>query len=147
VIVLERPAILDANGQIRDLSSVIENIQPGVLGAAGLGGIRRLRAEELPSIQGRPRIGPPISGVGKIVLIGLNYRDHAAESGLPVPERPIIFLKATTVISGPFDPVVMPRDAKAVDWEVELGIHAALARSSLVGRFSTPAGRHSGAIL
>ena len=78
--------------------------------------------EELPSVPAEPRIGPPISGVGKIVLIGLNYRDHAAESGLPVPDRPIVFLKATTAISGPFDPVVLPRDAKTVDWEVELGI-------------------------
>ena len=118
----ERPGMLDISGRIRDLSQLVDDIRPSILGPESLARIRRARVEELPSVPGEPRIGPPISGVGKIVLIGLNYRDHAAESGLPVPERPIVFLKATTAISGPFDPIVLPRDAKTVDWEVELGI-------------------------
>lgn len=118
----ERPAILDAAGRLRDLSAVVKDICPEVLGTDGLAMLRRQRAEALPLVAESTRIGPPISDVGKIVLIGLNYRDHAAESGLPVPERPIIFLKATTAIVGPFDRVVMPKDAKTLDWEVELGV-------------------------
>jgi 2,4-didehydro-3-deoxy-L-rhamnonate hydrolase len=118
----ERPAMLDLDGRIRDLSEIVEDIRPETLSPESLARLRQVRVDGLRSVLGKPRIGPPISGVGKIVLIGLNYRDHAAESGLPVPERPIVFLKATTSISGPFDPVIMPRDAKMVDWEVELGI-------------------------
>jgi 2,4-diketo-3-deoxy-L-fuconate hydrolase len=118
----ERPGVLDLDGRIRDLSGMVEDIRPSCLSPTSLARLRQLRLDNLPLVPGEPRIGPPISEVGKIVLIGLNYRDHAAESGLPVPERPIIFLKATTAISGPFDPVIMPREAKTVDWEVELGI-------------------------
>jgi len=118
----ERPGIVDADGRLRDLSPIVPDIGPDVLSPQGLAKLRSLRIAELPLVPGNPRIGPPISGVGKIVLIGLNYRDHAAESGLPVPQRPIIFLKATTAISGPFEPVVMPQEARMVDWEVELGI-------------------------
>jgi 2,4-diketo-3-deoxy-L-fuconate hydrolase len=118
----ERPGILDDDGRVRDLSQVIRDIDPEALPANNLAKLRGLRIAGLPLVPDNFRIGPPISRVGKIVLIGLNYRDHAAESGLPVPKRPIVFLKATTAISGPFDPVVMPREARTVDWEVELGI-------------------------
>ena len=118
----ERPGVLDAGGRIHDLSGVVADIRSEALGPRALAEIRRLDVGTLPMVRGKPRLGPPIAGVGKIVLIGLNYRDHAAESGLPVPKQPIVFLKATTAISGPFDPIVMPRDAKTIDWEVELGI-------------------------
>jgi 2,4-didehydro-3-deoxy-L-rhamnonate hydrolase len=118
----ERPGILDDAGRLRDLSAVVKEICPEVLGIDGLAMLHRQRPETLPLVPEPVRIGPPISGVGKIVLIGLNYRDHAEESGLPVPERPIIFLKATTAIVGPFDCIVMPKEAKTLDWEVELGI-------------------------
>jgi 2,4-diketo-3-deoxy-L-fuconate hydrolase len=118
----ERPGLLDDEGAVRDLSQVVRDIEPAILGAEGIHKLRHIRVQDLPVVRGNHRLGPPIAGVGKIVLIGLNYRDHCAESGLPVPERPIVFLKATTAISGPYDPVVLPREAKTVDWEVELGI-------------------------
>jgi 2,4-diketo-3-deoxy-L-fuconate hydrolase len=118
----EQPAMLDEASRIRDLSNVLKDIGPEVLSPDGLVALGRIKPETLPLVSEASHIGPPISGVGKLVLIGLNYRDHARESGLPVPERPIVFLKATTAITGPFDCIVMPKEAKTVDWEVELGI-------------------------
>jgi 2-keto-4-pentenoate hydratase/2-oxohepta-3-ene-1,7-dioic acid hydratase in catechol pathway len=118
----ERPGCITADGTLRDLSQCVSDISPAVLDHEALAKLAAFDDGQLPVVQGQTRIGPPLTGVGKIVLIGLNYRDHAAESGLPVPKRPVIFLKATTALSGPTDPVVIPRDAIAVDWEVELGI-------------------------
>ena len=119
---VERPGRIGADGALRDLSQHISDISPPVLARDALARLAALDDARLPVVHGRHRLGPPVGGVGKIVLIGLNYRDHAAKSGLPVPERPVVFLKATTALSGPTDPVVMPLDARTVDWEVELGI-------------------------
>lgn len=116
----ERPGMLDAAGVIRDLSGVIGDIDGSVLGAEELGRLRALNPAELPAVTGSPRIGPCVGNVGKLIGIGLNYSDHAAESGLPVPTEPIAFMKATTAISGPFDDVELPETAVKTDWEVEL---------------------------
>ncbi len=114
----EKPGILDAQDRIRDLSSVVADID-----GVALGKLRGLRdIEALPLVPGTPRLGACISGVGKFICIGLNYADHAAESGAEIPKEPIIFFKATSAISGPNDDLVLPRGAHKVDWEVELGL-------------------------
>ena len=113
----ERPAVIDAEGRLRDLSGVVPDLAGPVLGA-----LPRLDPEALPLVPGAPRLGPPVAGIGKIVGIGLNYSDHAAEIGAPAPAEPIVFLKATTALAGPHDPVVLPRGSAKTDWEVELGI-------------------------
>jgi len=113
----ERPAVLDAEGRLRDLSGVVPDIAGEVLGS-----LPRLNPEALPLVPGAPRLGPPVGGIGKLVAIGLNYSDHAAELGAEPPEEPVVFLKATTALNGPNDPVVMPRGSAKTDWEVELGI-------------------------
>ena len=119
---LERPGLIAPDGSLRDLSDHLHDIVPEVLAPERLAKLAEIDPYRLPKVPGSPRLGHPVAGVGKIVLIGLNYRDHAAESGLPVPERPVVFLKAVSALSGPTDPVVIPRDASTVDWEVELGI-------------------------
>jgi len=113
----ERPAVLDAEGRLRDLSGVVPDIAGEVLGS-----LPRLNPEALPLVPGAPRLGPPVGGIGKLVAIGLNYSDHAAELGAEPPEEPVVFLKAPTALNGPNDPVVMPRGSAKTDWEVELGI-------------------------
>ncbi|MGR3460630.1 MAG: fumarylacetoacetate hydrolase family protein [Roseovarius sp.] len=113
----ERPAVLDAEGRLRDLSGVVPDLAGEVLGA-----LPRLNPEALPLVPGAPRLGPPVGGIGKIVGIGLNYSDHAAELGAEPPTEPVVFLKALTALGGPNDPVVMPRGSAKTDWEVELGI-------------------------
>ncbi|MBA3624544.1 MAG: fumarylacetoacetate hydrolase family protein [Methylibium sp.] len=122
----EKPGLIDSQGTLRDLSSVLPPGSGGLhlpaLGLAGLARLRRLDATALPRVRGTPRLGVPFTGISKFVGIGLNYRDHAAEAGLPVPSEPIVFMKATTSISGPDDPIEMPPDAQKVDWEVELGV-------------------------
>jgi 2-keto-4-pentenoate hydratase/2-oxohepta-3-ene-1,7-dioic acid hydratase in catechol pathway len=118
----ERPALLDAGGVLRDLSAVVPDITPSVLGDATLERLRTLRAARLPVINGQPRIGCPVAGIGKFVAIGLNYADHAAEAGMPLPKEPIIFMKATSCIQGPDDDVMLPKGSKKSDWEVELGV-------------------------
>jgi 2-keto-4-pentenoate hydratase/2-oxohepta-3-ene-1,7-dioic acid hydratase in catechol pathway len=122
----EKPGLIDADGMLRDLSGVLPTDCGGLhlpaLGMAGLSRLRRLDPATLPRVRGAPRLGVPFTGISKFVGIGLNYRDHAAEAGLPVPEEPIIFMKATTCISGPNDPIEMPPGALKVDWEVELGV-------------------------
>ena len=114
----EKPGILDARGRIRDLSSVVADIDGAALGK--LSGLRDIEA--LPLVPGTPRLGACITGVGKFICIGLNYADHAAESGAEIPKEPIIFFKATSAISGPNDDLVLPRGSHKVDWEVELGL-------------------------
>jgi 2,4-diketo-3-deoxy-L-fuconate hydrolase len=117
----EKPGLIDADGTLRDLSRVVRDITPAVLSPAGLKRLRAVKPSRLPVVRGRPRLGCPVSGVGKIVCIGLNYTDHAHEVGLPLPAEPLVFLKATSAITGPGDAIVRPRDAVKLDYEVELG--------------------------
>lgn len=118
----EKPGLIDAEGKLRDLSGVIKDIGPDQLGDAALARLRKLKTANLPLVNGSPRMGSPVSGVGKFIAIGLNFADHAAESGLPIPKEPIVFMKATTCIQGPNDPVMLPKGSKKTDWEVELGV-------------------------
>lgn len=118
----EKPGLLDSQGKIRDLSAVVGDIAGNVLCADGLAKLRGIDPASLPEVQGTPRLGPPVGRVGKFICVGLNYADHAAESGMAVPEQPVIFMKATTAICGPFDNVVIPRGSEKTDWEVELGV-------------------------
>jgi len=117
----EKPGLLDDAGQIRDLSGVIGDIGPDVLSPDGLAKLRAVDPATLPVVEGNPRLGTPLTGVGKFIAVGLNYSDHAIESGMAIPKEPILFTKATTCIVGPNDPVVLPADATKADWEVELG--------------------------
>ena len=118
----ERPGLIDASGALRDLSGVIDDLHLPTLGLAGLGRLCRLDPLSLPRVRGTPRLGLPFTGISKFVGIGLNYRDHAAETGMPVPTEPIIFMKATTCLAGPDDDVQLPPDSHKTDWEVELGV-------------------------
>lgn len=118
----EKPGLIDAEGQLRDLSDVISDIGPDQLGDAALDTLRQLATDHLPVVEGLPRLGSPLTGTRKFIAIGLNYADHAAESGLPIPAEPIVFMKATSCIQGPNDPVMLPRDSVKTDWEVELGV-------------------------
>ncbi|MBK5926828.1 fumarylacetoacetate hydrolase family protein [Rhodobaculum claviforme] len=118
----ERPGMIDAAGGLRDLGGVVPDIAGDTLSDAGLARLRALDPATLPEVPADTRLGPCVGGVGKIICIGLNYADHAAEAGMPVPPEPVVFLKATSAISGPHDPVRIPRDAAKTDWEVELAI-------------------------
>lgn len=117
----ERPGLVDAAGQLRDLSAHVRDIDPDTL-STKLDRLKQLDADQLPIVEGSKRLGPPVAGVGKIVCIGLNYVDHAAEAKMKVPSEPLIFMKATTAISGPNDPVMLPKGAAKADWEVELAL-------------------------
>jgi 2-keto-4-pentenoate hydratase/2-oxohepta-3-ene-1,7-dioic acid hydratase in catechol pathway len=118
----EKPGLIDGRGQLRDLSALIQDIGPEQLSDAALGKLRELNTDDLPLIDGSPRLGSPVSGVPKFIAIGLNYADHAAESGLPIPSEPVVFTKATSCIQGPNDEVMLPRSSVKTDWEVELGV-------------------------
>lgn len=118
----ERPGVLDAAGRIRDLSAHVDDIAGGALTPEGLARLRALDVEPLPRIEGRPRIGPCVGRIGKFVCIGLNYADHAAESGLPIPAEPVVFGKWTSAVCGPDDDIRIPRGSRKTDWEVELGV-------------------------
>ena len=118
----EKPGLLDADGGIRDLSGIVDDIAGDTLLPESLDRLHRLDAKTLPAVSGKPRIGPCVGRVGKFICVGLNYSDHAAESGMAVPAEPIIFMKATSAIIGPNDDVVLPRGSKKSDWEVELGV-------------------------
>lgn len=118
----EKPALLDRNGVLRCLAEVVDDIAGESLSPASLGKLAVLDPSRLPAVGGSPRIGPCVGSVGKLMCVGLNYADHAAESGLPVPAEPILFSKATSAISGPYDDVIVPRGSVKTDWEVELGI-------------------------
>jgi len=118
----EKPGMLDHLDQIRDLSGVIDNLDAQTISPAGLKKLRAIKPESLPLVKGKPRLGVPYTGISKFVAVGLNYSDHAAEAEMPVPSEPILFMKTTTSITGPNDPVVLPKDAQKGDWEVELGI-------------------------
>lgn len=119
----ERPGLIDDAGRIRSLADVVDDIAGDVLSSAGLDRLRALDPAALPLVEGETvRLGPCVGGVGKFVCIGLNYADHAAESGLKVPPEPVIFMKATSAVCGPNDPVEIPRGSEKTDWEVELGV-------------------------
>lgn len=119
---MERPAVLDSDGIIRDLSNIVDDINGASITDEALQKILALNLKSLPEVMSNPRIGPCVGNVGKFICIGLNYSDHAAESGLDVPTEPIIFSKATSAICGPNDDVELPRGSVATDWEVELGV-------------------------
>ncbi len=119
---LEKPGLLDQAGRIRDLSGVIQDIGPETIAPASLAKLRAIAPESLPLVESQPRIGAPLANIGKFIAIGLNYSDHAVEAGMAIPTEPILFMKATSCIIGPNDPVVLPKDATKGDWEVELGI-------------------------
>jgi 2,4-diketo-3-deoxy-L-fuconate hydrolase len=118
----EKPALLDSDGRLRDLSGHVADITPEVLDADSLARLARLDTLELPLVTGDPRIGAPLAGIGKFIAIGLNYSDHAQESGMAAPAEPVVFMKATSCICGPNDDVVKPRRSVKMDWEAELGI-------------------------
>ena len=118
----EKPAILHTDGTYRDLSSVVGDLKGDALTPAGIAKIRAANHASLPVLDKNQRIGPCVGHVGKFICIGLNYADHAAETGAPIPAEPIIFMKATSAVIGPNDDVMIPKNAKKPDWEVELGI-------------------------
>jgi 2,4-diketo-3-deoxy-L-fuconate hydrolase len=118
----ERPGVLHSDGSIRDLSGVVADIGGPALLPDSIARLRTLDLGTLPKVTGTPRLGPCVAGVGKFICVGLNYSDHAAESNMPVPTEPIIFMKATSSICGPNDEVVLPRGSQKSDWEVELGV-------------------------
>ena len=118
----EKPGMIDENGKIRDLSDVIDDINGNTISPESLDKLRSLDVSSLPQVTGNPRIGPCVNKVGKFLCIGLNFSDHAAETGLEPPEEPILFSKATSAIIGPNDNVEIPRTSTATDWEVELGV-------------------------
>jgi 2,4-didehydro-3-deoxy-L-rhamnonate hydrolase len=118
----ERPALIDANGKFRDLSGVVADVAGDVLNRKSLDKLRALDITTLQQMAQDTRIGPAVGQVGKVICVGLNFRDHAKESGLPLPDQPILFMKATTAICGPNDDVKIPRGSSKTDWEVELGV-------------------------
>jgi ureidoglycolate lyase len=118
----EKPGILDAEGRIHELSGVVADITPETLAPAALDRLRQTGVDALPLVPGTPRIGPCVGDVSKVVCVGLNYRDHANETGAQIPTEPILFMKAPSSISGPNDDIVLPRGAEKGDWEVELGL-------------------------
>ena len=118
----EKPGLIDDEGKLRDLSGVIDDIGPEQLSDKGIKKLSKIPQADLPLVRGNPRMGVPVAKVGKFIGIGLNYYDHAEEMNLPIPKEPIVFMKATTSLSGADDPVMLPKGSKKTDWEVELGI-------------------------
>ncbi|MEO8847280.1 MAG: fumarylacetoacetate hydrolase family protein [Casimicrobiaceae bacterium] len=118
----EKPGLIDADGKLRDLSRKVKDIDGSTLSPASLAALRKLDARKLPLVKGKPRLGPCVATPPKFVAIGLNFVDHAKETGSPIPAHPIVFFKAETSIVGPNDNIMLPRDSTQTDWEVELGI-------------------------
>jgi 2-keto-4-pentenoate hydratase/2-oxohepta-3-ene-1,7-dioic acid hydratase in catechol pathway len=118
----EKPGLIDADGKLRDLSGVIADVTPEHLSDKALAKLAKLKTDKLPLVKGKKRFGAPVARVGKFIAIGLNYADHAAESNMPIPKEPIVFMKSTTCIQGPDDDVMLPKGSTKTDWEVELGI-------------------------
>jgi 2,4-diketo-3-deoxy-L-fuconate hydrolase len=118
----EKPGLIDGDGALRALAGEIDDIDGGTLSPASLKRLRRIKPQTLPKVRGNPRLGQPLTGINKIVCIGLNYTDHAKEVGMPLPEMPIVFLKPTSSLTGPNDPIRLLADSKHGDWEVELGV-------------------------
>jgi 2-keto-4-pentenoate hydratase/2-oxohepta-3-ene-1,7-dioic acid hydratase in catechol pathway len=118
----EKPGLVDAQGAVRDLSSVISDLDAKALSPEGLAVLGQIDPTTLPFVPARSRLGCPVAFVSKLICVGLNYADHAKESGNPIPSEPVLFLKASSAISGPNDDIVIPRDSQKTDWEVELGV-------------------------
>jgi len=118
----ERPAMMDEDGKLRDLSHILPDIGPAELSPSALDALRAINPGDLPLIEGGPRVGVPVAGIGKFIAIGLNYADHAREAGLEPPPEPIFFTKAISCLNGPNDDVMIPRGSEKTDWEVELGV-------------------------
>jgi 2-keto-4-pentenoate hydratase/2-oxohepta-3-ene-1,7-dioic acid hydratase in catechol pathway len=118
----EKPGMIDADGTLRDLSAHVADISGATLGDDNIAKLRALDPATLPAVEGSPRMGACVGDIGKFMCIGLNYADHAAETGADIPEHPILFMKANSAITGPNDDVVMPRGSTKTDWEVELGV-------------------------
>jgi 2-keto-4-pentenoate hydratase/2-oxohepta-3-ene-1,7-dioic acid hydratase in catechol pathway len=118
----ERPGLVDAQGVLRDLSMLLADIGPAQLNPRTLAALAAIDAARLPAVEGQPRLGCPVGGVGKIVCVGLNYRDHALEAGMQPPAEPVLFMKAVTALAGPNDALRIPPGSVKTDWEVELGI-------------------------
>ena len=118
----EKPGLLDEEGRIRNLSDKINDIDGAFLASDRLAQITKLEMDSLPLVEGTTRLGPPVAGVGKIIAVGINYTAHGEEAKIDIPEQPILFSKAVTSLSGPNDPVVLPKDSVKGDWEVELGV-------------------------
>lgn len=118
----EKPGAIDEDGAIRDLSTVIPDLSAAAISDGTLARLRGLDLRSLPSVNGTPRLGIPVNGIGKIVCAGMNYSDHCIEAGFPIPEQPALFMKATSALSGPVDDIVIPPSATQVDWEIELAV-------------------------
>jgi len=118
----EKPGLIDRAGKLRDLSEVVADIDADILGPRPLSRLAKLKPDSLPAVRGAPRIGPCVARVGNFIAVGLNYADHAAESGQPVPKEPVLFNKAPSCIVGPNDDIVIPKASRKTDWEVELAI-------------------------
>ena len=118
----EKPGMLDEQGDIRDLSTIVSDISPAIIDAGDLDGLKSVDPASLPRVEDNPRLGPCVGRIGKFVCIGLNYSDHAEETGMPIPTEPIVFMKTTSSISGPNDDIELIRGSVKTDWEVELGI-------------------------
>jgi len=118
----EKPGLIDAQGHLRSLEGVIDDVTPEHLSDKTIARLAKLKTDKLPLVRGKQRMGCPVAGTRKFVAIGLNYREHAAEAGLPLPKEPIIFFKAITSLQGPNDDVMLPRGSKKGDWELELGV-------------------------
>jgi len=116
----EKPGVVDAQGAIRDLSGIVKDIDATSVSPEGIAKLKGVNLESLPKVSGKPRLGSPIANVPKLICIGLNYADHAKESNLPIPPEPVVFMKAITAITGPYDDVKLPKGSKKGDWEVEL---------------------------
>src|SRR5947208_8956195 len=116
----EKPGLIDKTGQLRDLSGQIKELNGEAYSPASLSTLAGRDTSKLPAVDGKPRLGAPVTGISKFVAIGLNYVDHAKETGAPIPSEPIFFLKANTALSGPNDAVEMPRESRKLDWEVEI---------------------------
>jgi len=118
----EKPGLIDADGRIRSLEGEISDVSGGALAPEAMERLANLDMESLPLVEDGARLGPCVGGVGKIVAVGLNYSDHAKEAGMAIPEEPILFLKANSSLSGPYDDIEIPKNSRETDWEVELGI-------------------------
>ncbi len=118
----EKPGMLDASGAIRDLSRVVKDIGGDALTPAGIRKLKKLKPEKLKKVAGKPRLGQAVNPIGKLIAVGLNYADHAAETGSPIPAEPVLFIKTPNSYAGPNDPVTFPRGATKMDWEVELAV-------------------------
>jgi 2,4-didehydro-3-deoxy-L-rhamnonate hydrolase len=118
----EKPGLIDADGVLRDLSRKVDDIDAAALAPVALSGLRKIETRRLPAVKGRPRLGPCIAMPSKFVAIGLNYTDHAKETGAPIPDNPVVFFKSPTCIVGANDNIMQPADSTQLDWEVELGV-------------------------